>query len=128
MERFTEINAQCVVLVRDEQTGLIWQKDYANNKTWAQAMNHAIGLNASYYAGYNDWRLPTIEELATLINYNRHSPASDFPGMPDEFFWSSSSYAYYTSYAWEVDGYDGYVSYSVKTSGCAARCVRGERR
>jgi hypothetical protein len=126
--RFTETNARGVVLVCDKQTDLIWQKDYATNKTWQQAMDYADELNTAKHGGYSDWRLPTIEELVTLINYQRYNPASDFPGMPNGWFWSSSSYAGSTSYAWNVYGSNGSVSYCDKTYGDAARCVRGERR
>jgi hypothetical protein len=127
-ERFIEVNSCGVVLVCDKQTDLIWQKDYTTGLTWEQAMEYAMDMNSKKYGGHDDWRLPTIEELATLINYQRYNPTSDFPGMPSSYFWSSSSFAYYASDAWYVDGYDGYVSYSGKTYGYAARCVRGERR
>ena len=91
-------------------------------------MEYAMDMNSKKYGGHDDWRLPTIEELATLINYQRYNPASDFPGMPNGWFWSSSSYAHGTSDAWYVDGrYGGVGSYG-KTYDYAARCVRGERR
>jgi len=125
--RFTE-TARGVILVWDKQTDLVWQKDYATNMNWEQAIAYAVLLNMQHSGGYDDWRLPTIEELTTLISYKRSHPASDFPGMPFDWFWSSSSYAYYASLAWYVNGCYGYVGNGDKTSGGAARCVRGERR
>ena len=126
--RFIELNSQGAILVCDKQTGLIWQKDYATNKAWQEARDYATERNRQNYAGYNDWRLPTIEELVTLINYQRYNPASDFPGMPNEFFWSSSSCASNASDAWGVGGSNGSVYSGGKTGVDAARCVRGERR
>jgi len=32
--------------------------------------------------GKIDWRLPNKKELMSLVNFERYSPASDFPDMP----------------------------------------------
>jgi len=108
-------------VVTDSVTGLIWQKTYATNKTWQQALAYCESLS---YGGHSDWRLPNKKELMSLVNYERFNPASDFPDMPLSGFWSSSTYVYGTDYAWPVDFSTGYVGSNNKTSGSVARCVR----
>ena len=58
--------------VTDRHTGLMWQKtpDLANKSTFAQA---AAGVKKSRLAGHADWRLPTIKELYSLIDF-RYPP------------------------------------------------------
>ena len=51
----------------DNNTGLMWLKAPEGKMTWDQAMNH---VQAFEYAGYGDWRLPSIKELYSLINFN----------------------------------------------------------
>jgi hypothetical protein len=54
--------------VTDLNTGLMWQQTPASEKSiWAEAVADAdtFGL-----AGYDDWRLPTIKELYTLIDFD----------------------------------------------------------
>ena len=63
--------------ITDNVTGLIWQKspdqngdgrlDYSDKRTLDQALAEADGFSL---AGYDDWRLPTIKELYSLINFN----------------------------------------------------------
>lgn len=147
-ERFIIHPASIGSIIIDANTGLWWQTDYATGKTWQQAIDYAESLNTQEYAGYSDWRLPTIEELITLINYKRFDPASDFPDMPSDWFWSSSSEASklgvyrplvdsafsqteslnYTLYAWSTSFYYGTVFYSGKVGGGKVRCVRDGRR
>ena len=117
------------VIVTDTKTELVWQKTYVNGKTQQQALYYCENLT---YAGYSDWRLPNKNELASLINYEKYSPASDFPDMPSNYnyyFWSSSTHVTDTSLAWSVGFSDGRVSYPSKTKNIAlggyyVRCVR----
>lgn len=109
------------VIVTDTKTGLIWQKTYESGKTWEEALDYCEDLT---YAGYSDWRLPDKNELASLVNYEKYNPASDFPDMPSQSFWSSSTYVVSTNHAWYVDFNSGDVSGSNKTGTSYVRCVR----
>ena len=48
-----------------------------------------------------------------------------FPDTVASYYWSSTTYASYTNYAWIVDFYDGSVNYDIKTYGYYVRAVRG---
>lgn len=104
--------------VLDHKTGLEWRKDYKGGVTWQRAMDYAASLG-------NSWRLPTIEELITLIDFSRHNPASTFPGMPPGWLWSSSSFASSGVLAWLVYFASGHVDGDTKTHTGNARYVRG---
>ena len=121
---FASFNSTTVggdVIVTDTETGLIWQKTYVSGKTWQQALSYCESLT---YAGYSDWRLPNKNELASLVNYGKYNPASDFPDMPSNYFWSSSTDAASTYYAWRVDFDYGGVFDNRKATSCYVRCVR----
>jgi hypothetical protein len=54
--------------VTDRATGLMWQKEGSSEgMTWANAKEYVNKLNSGQFGGYSDWRLPTIEELASLM-------------------------------------------------------------
>lgn len=53
--------------ISDIQTGLMWQKDFSSKMSWSQAVDYA---NSSTLGGYVDWRIPTVKELYSLINFN----------------------------------------------------------
>lgn len=108
-------------LVQDAVTGLIWQKGFTTAKTWQEALSYCEGL---FYGGFSDWRLPSNKELLSLVNYGRYSPASDFPDMPLNWFWSSSSCAHKPSDAWNVTFSNGLVNFTDKSYTSAVRCVR----
>ena len=109
------------LVVTDLVTGLMWDKDYATGKTWQQALEYCEDRN---HAGETDWRLPNRNELMSLVSYERYSPASDFPDMPSQWFWSSSSGAYGPANAWGVKFNYGYVGSDGEPDAGYVRCVR----
>jgi len=62
--------------VTDLDTGLMWQQNPGPKQTYAQAV---AGAAASRLGGYDDWRLPTIKELYSLILFRGEDPSS-YPG------------------------------------------------
>ena len=58
--------------VTDRATGLMWQKDGSlKGMIWAEAKEYVNKLNSDLFAGHLGWRLPTIEELASLLKSSR---------------------------------------------------------
>lgn len=54
-------------IIRDAATGLVWQAGGSAGLTFAAAESALKALNAHAYAGHRDWRLPTAEEAASLM-------------------------------------------------------------
>lgn len=80
-------------VVIDHRTGLMWdQKTMPGGRMpWAKA-KEACSLYD--LGGHNDWRLPTIRELLSLVDYERHEPAIDTSAFQCEsaWYWSSTPY------------------------------------
>ncbi len=57
--------------ITDQVTGLMWTKDPGAKMTWEQAVENVSSCNVG---GYSDWRLPSIKELYSLINFNGLDP------------------------------------------------------
>ena len=92
--------------------------------TWAAA---TAACEGSSYANFTDWRLPNVRELMSIVNYQNFSPAINstyFPGTVSSGYWSSSTYASDTSYAWFVIFNDGGVYVNSKSVNHYVRCVR----
>ncbi|MFQ5560235.1 MAG: DUF1566 domain-containing protein [Nitrospinota bacterium] len=113
--------------VIDKQTGLFWQNSIGSSQmTWADAMNYC---NTLYFGEKNlsDWRLPTLLELLSIVDYSEDNPSISkkfFPGTRPDFYWSSTQYAPFNKMAWYVDfrfGTAGY--YRFKTNKYYVRCV-----
>lgn len=55
-------------LMVDHKTGLIWQQGGSDNwMAYSDTRQYISALNASYFGGYTDWRLPTLEESMSLV-------------------------------------------------------------
>ena len=67
--------------VTDLNTGLMWQKipDLDTKKTYAEAVAGAATFNL---AEYSDWRLPTIKELYSLIDFRGHIRTTEETSTP----------------------------------------------
>ena len=109
-------------IVKDSVTGLMWQKTYKDGvKKFADALSTCENLE---YAGFSDWRLPNKNELASIANYGKYRPASDFPGMPNWTFRTSTSDAKNAKSAWYVIFSESIVNPYAKTNSDSVRCVR----
>jgi len=53
--------------VIDQKTGLMWQRGGCDLTTVRNVKKYVDDLNAKRFAGYSDWRLPTMEEALSLL-------------------------------------------------------------
>jgi hypothetical protein len=107
-------------VVRDNLTGLMWARN-ANlaslTNTWSEALTFCNDLN---YGSYDDWRLPNVRELLSLLDYERYSPILSsghfFDSVQNGKYWTSTTYAGITTRAYILTMRDGYVEYADKGS------------
>jgi hypothetical protein len=105
----------------------MWQDNSeakTTNKTWSEAITYCEGLSLG---GYNNWRLPSVEELMSITDKGRYNLSIDpvFTNVVSDSYWSATTDASYTSYAWGVYFYyGGYVYWYDKTYSYYVRCVR----
>lgn len=72
--------------ITDLVTGLMWQRDPGRKIAWDEAMRGAASFRLG---GYEDWRMPTIKELYSLIRFDGHAGRSadtSAPFIDTEFF------------------------------------------
>ncbi len=124
--------------VTDNLTGLVWLQN-ANcfgQKAWATALTDANTLDSGEcgltdLSVEGDWRLPNMLELLSLVAWQYTNPAlsndagddkwisgvdSAFTGVLSNQYWSSTTIASLTGYAWGVNIGDGLSFGNTKTS------------
>lgn len=116
-------------------TGLMWQScPVGKNWTGSACMGtanavpwDAARLLTSNLARYSDWRLPTEDELISLVDYTKDSltiNAVAFPNTDSRDFWSSALDVNISDNAWSVSFGNGYASSSKRSSHFNVRLVR----
>ncbi len=107
------------ITMSDGETGLMWLYDanLGGATNWAAAGSYCDNLT---YAGYADWRLPSLNELRLLSFYSEH-----FAGVQDNYYWSGMSLADPADYAWYVYMENGDADAYRKTSSGCVWPVRG---
>ena len=109
--------------VTDSCTGLTWQKDTGNDRfEWCAGLEYCESLEL---AGHTDWRLPSITELLSIVEFGRTGPATDSAFVVlSGFYWSSTSYELEPEYAWGLDFADGSHGSGLKHDEFYVRAVR----
>lgn len=142
---------------RDDVTGLIWElktadgglRDKRHTYTWYDSVyggtadggkcyvsgrcdteKYIADINAlpQRLCGANDWRLPSHEELLSIVGEGRFNPAGDrffFPDTSSSFFRSRATYAYRSGSAWFLHFSNGYSYSNGRSVRLRVRAVRG---
>ncbi len=122
-------------IVTDNATGLQWQDDdeiKTISKTWEEAKAYCQDLTLG---GHTDWRLPTHQELKSIVDYGRYAgdskgsigalnPVFENINSSDYGYWSSTTDLSNTNGVWLVDFSDGAGRWDRKSGHNSVRCVR----
>ncbi|KPJ77081.1 MAG: hypothetical protein AMJ54_09365 [Deltaproteobacteria bacterium SG8_13] len=112
-------------VVSDRSTGRLWQQSgSAFPVTWPQARDYVEALNRSRFAGLRHWRLPTVEELLTLLTDDPQG--EDFCIEPifdrtQKWLWSCDRRSF--TAAWYVSVEHGFVGWQDFTAAYSVRAV-----
>ncbi len=109
--------------VTDARTNLVWEKGGGGAMDWESALAYC---EDSTLDSSNDWRLPDVKELESIISDSRANPSiePEFAGTFSSSYWSSSTVAYGPSAAWCVNFASGMVGSCDKGLAKYVRCVR----
>jgi hypothetical protein len=127
----------------DKATGLIWLRnaDCFGQRTWNDALSDCNGLSNGQCgltdgSSAGDWRLPSIRELHSVIDYSQYNPAIGFFAFLliqnlrfniFNYYWSSTTEAPGPDLAWYVYMRDGDVDLDHKIHSFYVWPVRGGR-
>lgn len=104
-------------------------------------LNYVAAVNAAGLCGKRDWRLPTVDELQTLVHVTpshtvdlhslaqtgRADPTVDTEHLPNsegDWYWPATSYAFDNSHAWCLYFGTGYRGWCFKGNAYRVRLVR----
>jgi hypothetical protein len=109
----------------DSKTGLMWKRVGEGKFTWDEAIKFDGKDKVVRFGGFSDWRLPTIDELKSLLLPSAPYVCEAAFSNSREWFWSSSPSV--DSLAWYVNFGDGNVSYYDRGGAFAVRLVRASQ-
>ncbi len=95
--------------ITDSATGLMWQMaDDGQTRDWEEALSYAESLELG---GYDDWRLPNVKELQSIVDYTKSPETTGTPAIDDLFVLSEiidpdgeENYGFYWTSTTHQDG------------------------
>ena len=123
---FSALMAETTI-IKDPQTNLMWEDTPHVREAKIRQPRANIYCSELKIGGFEDWRLPTIKELLTIIDYTRISPAilREFSYVDDEsFYWTKTHVADEDDAFWGVNFKRGYSSKASEYYDRYVRCVR----
>jgi len=125
-KRFSVLGQFDRAAVLDKETGRVWEQSPSTSTfSWIQAATHCYQRELG---GRKGWRLPTIEELASLVDTSQSEPTlpvgHPFSNVQSfNAYWSATSAA--GDNAWAVVFFNGEVGVGLKIGLHLTWCVRG---
>ena len=116
-----------ITMIKDTSTGLLWEDTPHVRETKITHPRAKMYCSELKLGDFQDWRLPTIQELLTIIDYRRTSPAlmKAFNYVEDEsFYWSQTVVADESDAFWGVNFKRGASSKASEYYDRYVRCVR----
>ncbi len=128
-ERFVVLADFGSAAVLDKETGLVWEQSPGTGAiAWVFAKSQCYFRTVGNRWG---WRLPTIEELASLVEPTQTSPAlpmgHPFANVQLDIYWSATTNDNTTTSAWVMGMAGGGMGVQDKGIQYHAWCVRGGR-
>ena len=125
--RFQVLNQFGNAAIFDQETGLVWeQSPETNTQNW---LNAQARCNTKAVGNRQGWRLPTLQELASLVDpsgrFGPTLPANPFANVRSSIYWSATTAASNPAIAWFVNFDNGQVANGLKTDAHFVWCVRG---
>ena len=128
-QRFVVLPAFNSDAVLDKETGLVWEK--SPQTTAVAASNVRLTCANKAVGGRKGWRLPSLPELASLVDPSVASPGPTlssghpFLNVQPTNYWSTSAHAENPALMWGVGFGNGAVLGLSKAFDQRAWCVRG---
>lgn len=114
-------------MLKDPSTNLIWEDTEHVQEVKINHIQARGYCNSLTLGGFTDWRLPTLPELMTIIDYKRYKPAilKEFRYVDkDTLYWSSTPFARSADEYWGVSFKDGGTDNAGEIYDRYVRCVR----
>ena len=116
-------------IVIDEASGLMWQDDIDTKTIKKNRKDAKHYCRRLVFAGYDDWYLPRIKELRSIVDKQKHNPAirDGFKNIQAYHYWSSSpNISSNTLNVFNIDFKNGQTYKTNRKGKCHVRCVRGK--
>ena len=114
-------------ILNDPTTNLMWEDTKHAEEGQVTYLEANTYCKALKLGGHNDWRVPTLKELLSIVDYTRYEPATlkEFSQVDkDRLYWSSTTYANKSTEFWGVVFEDGDTDNASAIYDRRVRCVR----
>ena len=116
-------------LIFDKTTSLLWADNEASQSldiTYKEAQEYCSNL---VIGSHSNFRVPTLFELMSLIDYNRYKPAilRGFENTDNEVYWSTTPFVDDKDKNWAVNFKSGKTDIIAKSYDRHVRCVQSKK-